>query len=238
MKDNIDLELKRIAAAYKERDTQIYSSEWKSHIYHPRHPMGRLFYEHHYNILVNALNALDLTLDNLSVLDVGCGAGAWLRMLSELGASPKNMTGIDLSANRIEAAKEKNPAMNWIHTNGENIPLPSSTFDIVMQAVVFSSILDNTLARTLAQEMLRVTKPGGSIFWIDHKRSHGESLSGYPIDTLLEYFPGCAISYKESVHPRYFRMFYNHPWLCRTLYDFTKRGCDSWFLVFRKEKQS
>ena len=235
MTTNFDAELNRIKVAYKNRDGILYSSNWKKDIYHPRHPMGRLFFEHNYNILVNALNDLDIELENSTVLDVGCGEGAWLRLLVELGAKPENLTGIDLSESRIETARKNNPAINLTTSEGDSIFFQSETFDIVMQVVVFSSIIDQNLTQILLTEMLRVTRPGGYILWIDHKKSHSATLSGYSVGQLLEYLSGCSLVYQESVHPRYMRNWYYRPWLCRLLYDFTKKDCDSWFLVFRKE---
>ncbi|MBW2662356.1 MAG: methyltransferase domain-containing protein [Deltaproteobacteria bacterium] len=137
MNQNINSEIYRLKEVYRNRDEKINSQPWKEDIYHPRHPMGRLFYEHNYNIIVDALNATDISLDNLTVLDVGCGTGAWLRLLVELGSKPENLTGIDISENRIENAKSNNPAINWIKSDGDSIPFECDTFDIVMQVVVF-----------------------------------------------------------------------------------------------------
>jgi ubiquinone/menaquinone biosynthesis C-methylase UbiE len=197
--------------------------------------MGRLFYEHHYNVLVDALNAVDVTLENCKVLDFGCGTGEWLRLLVEMGANPEYLTGIDLSESRIESARKKNPSIDWRRTEGDRIPFESSQFDLVMQVVVFSSIIDRDLAQTLLAEMLRVTKPGGYLLWIDHKKNHSPSLSGYTVQELIEYLPGTSLVYQESVHPRYFRSRHHSPWLCRSFYHFFKFFCDSWLLVFRKE---
>jgi len=233
---NINNEIERIKEVYKCRDSNSLCFGWESDIYHPRHPMGRLFYEHNYYILVNALNELQIDLENSSILDFGCGEGAWLRLLLELGAKPDRLTGIDLSYSRIAAAKEINPAINLLTSGGDNIPFQSDMFHIVMQVVVFSSIIDRNLAKTLLGEMIRVTRPGGYIFWIDHKKSHSSSLSGYSVELLLEYLPSCSLIYQESVHPRYIRNWYHRPWLCRLCYEFTRKDCDSWFLVFRKEK--
>jgi len=235
MELGISREIERIKDEYKKRDSTLSGHNWKTSIYHTRHLMGRLFYEHNWNALIDAVNALDIDLDGLSVLDVGCGSGAWLRIFPELGSSPENLTGIDLSEERIRSARSKNPAINFIKSDGENIPFPSERFDIVMQVVVFSSIIDEGLAYNLAKEMYRVLKPGGMIFWIDHKKSHSEKLTGYSIERLHDYFPSCSLIYKESVHPGYFRKWFKHPWLCRLLYSFTRIDCDSWFLAFRKE---
>lgn len=234
MPSDINAEIDRIKAAYTNRDDNIYSPSWKESVYHPRHPLGRLFYEHNYNILVDALNAVDIPLENSKVLDFGYGTGGWLRLFVEMGARPEDLTGIDLSVNRIKTARRNNPAINWMQEEGDRISFESNQFDLVMQMVVFSSIININLARTLLEELQRVTKPGGHILWIDHKKRHSDTLSGYSIEQLREYFHDCSLVYSQSVHPRYFRLGYQHPWLCRLLYNFSKISCDSWFLVFKK----
>jgi ubiquinone/menaquinone biosynthesis C-methylase UbiE len=234
MDKNANIEICRIKEVYKNRDQKNNTQTWREQIYHPRHPMGRLFYEHNYNILVDSLNKIDLNLDNLNILDFGCGTGAWLRLLIELGAKPQNITGIDISESRINIAESKNPSINWITSDGDSIPFESGMFDITMQVVVFSSIIDHHLANKILKEMLRVTKQGGYIFWIDHKKSHSSILTGYTDKQLIELLPGCTIMYKESVHPRYIRNWYNYPGLCRLFYNISKKMCDSWFLIFKK----
>lgn len=234
MSTEINAEIDRIKASYTDRDEKRYSPFWNESIYHPRHPLGRLFYEHNYNILVDALNAVNIPLENSKILDFGCGTGGWLRLLVEMGAIPENLTGIDLSANRIVTATQSNPAINWRQSEGDRISFANDQFDLVMQVVVFSSIIELNLAKILFNEMFRVTKPGGYIFWIDHKRSHSATLTGYSVELLAEWLPGCSLIYQESVHPRYFRKWYRYPRLCRLLYGFTRKSCDAWFLVFRK----
>ena len=55
-------------------------------------------------VFVTAPNLLGLIgdIEDKEVLELGCGNGYWLRMLSRTGAS---VTGIDLAENQIEAAK-------------------------------------------------------------------------------------------------------------------------------------
>jgi len=237
MDQEYNTEIKRIANEYVDRDKRLHTGDWRRYIYHPRNPMGRLFYEHQINFMTDALNYLDMDLEDKAILDFGCGTGMSLRILSELGAKPSNLTGIDLSEKSISIAKDKNPGINWQKVDGSEIPFPEDTFDIVMQLVVFSSIIDEGLARRLAGEMLRVTKPGGYVFWIDHKASHSNKLSGYPRSKMLEYFADCDLAYEMPVQPRYIRRWYGRPWLTRLLYHFTKNNCDSLFLVFRKRGQ-
>lgn len=228
-------ELIRIKQEYEKRDNKINELNWKDSIYHPRHSLGQLFYEHHRKSLIRAINRLDINLDSLKILDIGCGDGNWLRMLVDLGANPQNLTGIDLSEKRINVAKQSNPAINWIHGQEENIPLLSQGYDLVMQIVVFSSILNQELSKDLASEIYRLTKIGGYIVWLDHKKSFNEKLSGYSKTQILDYFPNTKIVYCDSVHPRYFRYLHKYsPWLCTTVYEFTRLWCDSLFIILQK----
>lgn len=231
----IESEIERLAQQYEKRDSSMYTGDWRKDAYHPRNPMGRLFHEHHFNLAVDALNAVGVGLDGADALDFGCGSGGWLRMLIELGADPARLTGIDLSERRLASARRLNPAINFVKNDGGGIPFPDRIFDLVMQVVVFSSILDEGLAAALACEMARVTRPGGHILWVDHDRALGDTLSGYPQSKVEEFFAGCRTVYADRAHPRYFRRWQGRPWLCRLLYHFSRVKCDSLILVMRKE---
>jgi ubiquinone/menaquinone biosynthesis C-methylase UbiE len=230
-------EVSRLRDVYAKRDAAMPHASWEANIYHPRHPLGHLFHEHNHDALVAALNALAIDLDGLDVLDVGCGYGYWLRYLVDLGADPGRLTGIDLSRQRIEAARTSNPAIRWVHSEDEALPFPSDSFDIVLQSVVFSSILEEEKRSTLASEMSRVVRSGGHVLWVDHKRSFAETLAGFSQTKVREYFPSGEIAYAESVHPRYFRRMYGRrAWLAQAIYRLTKVHCDSWFLALEVRK--
>jgi ubiquinone/menaquinone biosynthesis C-methylase UbiE len=229
-------EIDRIRSTYEERDAAMPYDDWKKNIYHPRHPLGRLFQEHNRNLLVKVLTRLDIDLDDMRALDVGCGYGHWLRNLADLGADPVQLTGIDLSRERIEIAHKQNPGIHWIHGNSEELPFPSDSFDLVMQVVVFSSILDPEVRKHLASEMKRVTKQNGYILWVDHKKSFSAELAGFTKARVLELFDGFEPVFEQSVHPRYFRRMYRlSPALAKAIYRITKAGCDSWALVLKRK---
>ena len=232
-------EIERIRSKYEERDADMPFADRKKNIYHPEHPLGKLFHDHHRNILKKALRIVDIDLHKLHVLDVGCGYGYWLADLAELGAIPSQLTGIDLSKDRIEIAHKQNPGIHWIHGNSEDLPFPSKSFGLVMQAVVFSSVLDAGVQKHLADEMRRVTKKNGYILWIDHKKSFSEELSGFSKAKVLELFDGFDLVHAQSVHPRYFRRMYKlSPTVAKVLYRLTKAGCDSWELILKKKNVS
>jgi ubiquinone/menaquinone biosynthesis C-methylase UbiE len=102
-----------------------------------------------------------LELSDLRILDVGCGQGRLLRACLDMGASPQNLSGVDVRSNAIEEAHILSPHLDFRISNGIDLDWPDGQFDLVMQFVVFSSIFMDDLRRHLASEMMRVLKPGG-----------------------------------------------------------------------------
>jgi ubiquinone/menaquinone biosynthesis C-methylase UbiE len=196
--------------------------------------MGRLFHEHRQDVVTDALNALDVTLEDAEVLDVGCGAGGWLRMLVELGARPEHLTGMDISESRIRAAIRANPAIHWQVIEGGAIPAAGGRFDLVMQSMVFSSILDDALATELAREMVRVLKPGGLVLWVDLLTNCPGRLRAYPSAKVRQLLAGCDIAYERRAYPAYLRRLYRHAWLCRLLLRWSDVGSECLIVVLRK----
>ena len=95
-------------------------------------------------------SALDL-LDPGSVLDVGCGDGLFLSMAKE---KISNGTGLDISAEGIRQAREKNPNMTFIHTENARLPFDDNSFE----TVVALDVLEHTLQpEELLRELRRVS---------------------------------------------------------------------------------
>ena len=95
------------------------------------------------------------------VLDLGCGTGNAALLAARLGAS---VTGIDPSQRLREAAQRRLADQGFrIDVRpgiGSAIDADAASFDVVV--AVFSVIFDPEPAKA-AQEMLRVTRPGGCI---------------------------------------------------------------------------
>jgi ubiquinone/menaquinone biosynthesis C-methylase UbiE len=102
-------------------------------------------------------------LTDATVLDVGCGTGMLLRRFLDYGAQPEHLFGLDLLADRIALARHLHPTIGWTVGSAHALPYADASFDIVMSFTLLSSILDDTLRQRIAQEMLRVRKPGGLI---------------------------------------------------------------------------
>jgi ubiquinone/menaquinone biosynthesis C-methylase UbiE len=103
-----------------------------------------------------------------SIYDAGCGAGGWLGRYLAWGAQPHRLTGVDLTPERIAHARATLPESVTLRVDDASASgLPDQSQDLVSAYVVFSTILDPAVRQRLANEMVRVKKPGGAIIWYD-----------------------------------------------------------------------
>ena len=111
-------------------------------------------------------------LSSAEVLDVGCGAGDWLRTLCAWGADEGKLHGIDLLGDRIEAARAAAPVIDFRIGSGWALPFERGSMDLVCANTVFSSIPDPDARDVLAGEIGRVMKPDGWALIYDFRVSH------------------------------------------------------------------
>jgi ubiquinone/menaquinone biosynthesis C-methylase UbiE len=230
-------EEKRIRSIYSQRDDISPWNDRFKNIYHPRHPIGEMFYEHNRHVLVKALNSLDIELPGMKILDVGCGYGNWLRNFVDFGADAENCFGVDLSLSRIEFARQKNGLINFQEQSIFSLPFQDCDFDFVFQSVVFSSILDKTSRKAGALEMVRVLNNNGWLMWLDIKQTRSSEVHAFSTSEVCELFPGLQLVYKRHVHPAYFRTI--NGWLAplsRLVSEICDFANESSILIFRKLK--
>ncbi len=104
-----------------------------------------------------------------ALLEVGCGIGTDLVRFARGGA---RVTGIDLSETAIDLAR-KNFALNGLGAeelrvgNGEQLPYPDGTFDVVYGHGVIQYTANPA---RLIQECHRVLKPGGTAIFMVYNR--------------------------------------------------------------------
>lgn len=161
-------EIDRIRAEYRRREREIPAA-----IYDLSRPAPRFAYARLLPVIMDALGrAGKLPLGGRVVADVGCGTGTWLRQFLCWGASAASLRGIDLIENRIAAARLRVPGGVLVCGDARSLPWPDATCDVVIQFMVFSSILRPAVKQRIADEMLRVLKPDGAILWYDLRRSN------------------------------------------------------------------
>ena len=141
------------------------------------------------------------SLASSKVLEIGCGNGHWLREFIKWGATPENLTGVDLLTERIATARRLTvPGVTLLCGNAADLKLPDSYFDIVFQFTVFTSILDRRVKAQVSSEMLRVLKPNGLVLWYDFflNNPRNSDVRGIKRQEIEELFPGCRIYLKKT----------------------------------------
>jgi SAM-dependent methyltransferase len=135
-------------------------------------------------------------LDDVDLLDVGCGKGGWLREFVKFGAQPHRLHGVDLLPDRIDEARRLCPMGTVLRcASATTLEFETARFDIVLQSMLFTSVLDPTMRQRIAAEMLRVVKPDGLIIWYDYYVSNPQNADVRAVSKreLRRLFPGCAI---------------------------------------------
>lgn len=171
-------------------------------------------------------------LHNTRLLDVGSGYGIELSRWISHGCQPENCTGIDLLHERIEAARRTLPTGVKIQQgDATSMPYASNSFDIVCQYTLFATILDNTIRKKIAAEMLRVLAPGGLIIWYDfwwpRKRHH---VRGISLGETKRYFPNCRYDCRAlTLHPKLSYRVTPRSWLLASLLE-KMHLCSHWLV--------
>jgi ubiquinone/menaquinone biosynthesis C-methylase UbiE len=136
------------------------------------------------------------SLRGVDVLDVGCGSAVWLREFIKWGAEPRRLTGIDLLQERVDDARELVPAgVRIVCGRAAALECEAASFDVVLQTLVFTSILEPDVRSVIAGEMCRVLRPGGLLLWYDYHVSNPKNpdVRGVTRSELLRLFPDCRI---------------------------------------------
>ena len=118
--------------------------------------------------LIRALQSIRPDTLHAKVLDVGCGRGSSLIPFIYTGFLPGNLYGIDIGSGAIADAQERFPNSHFVHGDASRMnTFADETFDIVFESTMFVMITNEGLAKTIAAEMIRVTRTGGQILLRD-----------------------------------------------------------------------
>ncbi|MEP6506719.1 MAG: class I SAM-dependent methyltransferase [Gemmatimonadales bacterium] len=120
---------------------------------------------------ISALGHMELNRDEARVLDVGCGSGAGLIQFLRLGFRPDQLTGIDISNERIDDARRSLPSVEFKCESADRLSYADGSFDIVFESTMFVLLPTEEMASGIANEMLRVTRPGGYLMLVDWRYS-------------------------------------------------------------------
>ena len=110
-----------------------------------------------------------------NILENGCGVGMYVEHLSPFGGT---VIGLEYDYERTVEAHVNSPHI--LNAAGEHVPLPSSTFDLILSHEVIEHVQDDCAA---IREMIRLLKTNGRAVIFCPNR-------GYPFETHGVYWKG------------------------------------------------
>lgn len=182
-------EIARVRRVYREyADRGREAHEWA-----PDHPGNRAVVMQRTRVLGRLLEQSGrLPLGNRRVLDLGCGDGMVLAGLVQWGARADRLVGIDLRPDAVGLAHARSPQLRFDVADATALPYRDGSFDLALAFTVFTSILDDRVARQVAGEVARVLRPGGALVWYDFRVGNPRNphVRGMPRRRLAGLFPG------------------------------------------------
>ena len=93
----------------------------------------------------------------MRVLDVGCGTGRQLAA-NRTRLPRATLVGVDRFVGMLRIAARRSPDIGWVHGDGADLPLASSSVDYATNQFSYQHIAEQ---ERFVQEMQRVLRPGG-----------------------------------------------------------------------------
>lgn len=96
-----------------------------------------------------------------TIIDLGCGIG---RMTEFMAKDFDKVVGIDISKEMIKQGRERMESLHNVflmETDGENIPLASSSIKTVFSYLVFQHVKTKEMVKSNFDEVYRILKPKG-----------------------------------------------------------------------------
>lgn len=146
---------------------------------------------------------IDFDLMDKKILDVGCGDGKDLMILSK---KANQIFGIDPSVEFLKKAQKNNPSGFFKEAVGESIPFDDETFDVVVSKWAIQTSAD---VPGVLSEMARVLKKGGMLVFLSKHpilqflqkiRDYGHGIDYYKQQITTSKIYSGTITVKEPSH--------------------------------------
>ena len=161
--DFVVAERERIKREYQRRAAEISPDR-----YSDSQPAAQFMTDRRNRQAAEMLRELNIFPSRETVcLEVGCGSVGWLGELRDWGVNEQELHGIELDPFRAEAAKKLLPTADIRLGDGVDLPWPDQKFQLVIASTLFTSVLDGSVRRLIAEEIERVLAPGGALLWYD-----------------------------------------------------------------------
>lgn len=152
----------------------------------------------------------DVVIQDMHVLDVGCGTGILTLKLLERCAG--KICAVDISEYMVDILKKKIETEGYPQNtadvrvaDAENLPFDDCIFDVVISSMVFGMVPNQ---EKMIAEMIRVVKPGGIVAISTHGPTHYAELSDAVFAVIpKQYMLGRRILYWPRGRERMYKFF-------------------------------
>ncbi len=185
-------------------------------IYAPNHPIGiysrKVLFTALDKVIKDHFSESD-ELNQLLLLDIGCGNGGMLQYFIEQGFDQKKLFGIDLSESRITRAKLKLPEADFSIGDVTKVKLEPEKFDAVSAFDLFSHLKTKEDIIAGLSNIYDSLKPGGVFIWYDiYAADHFEVPEsneswGFSKEQFKQFASECNFEIKEQ--KPLFKKFFN-----------------------------
>lgn len=212
-----------VAERYARRAARQQARGVGVDLYSPLRPEVVLAMQQRQRVLLALLSRhATQPLNQLRVLEIGCGSGSNLLELASLGFDASRLVGNELLPERAAAARRQLPAATTLHEgDATQLPFEAASFDLVYQSTVFSSLLDDAFQQRLADAMWRWVRPGGAVLWYDftYNNPRNPDVRGVPLARVRALFPSARIDVRRVTlaPPISRRAARIHPSVCKVL---------------------
>lgn len=199
-----------------DRFNQESEVDVKNSIYDASHPIGKYSQKYFFKGLSEFIlwYKKDVgKIQNVKLLDLGCGTGGILHYFFQNGFPNKNLTGIDLSDLRIKRAQQNFPDINFICGDAVHFKLENQKFDIITAFDLYSHLATKEELNTALKNVHHHLNENGIFLWYDiYAKDHFSSSTqadsaGFSKKQMLD-FAACSnfeIIYQKS----FFKFFFN-----------------------------
>ncbi len=189
---------------YKYSSSQKYTYKWSN-----TRLGNQLIEKERFIKIKNLFKSNSIELKNKIIIDIGCAGGNTISLLKNLGASEKNICGIDLREKRLNIAKKSFPKANFELMDARKIKFPDQSFDFINVFTVLTSILDSDHRHSVSKELVRILRPGGYILYYDFRFNNpfNKNVRGIKLEEIKLLFPNMEKDLKLiTVFPPMIRM--------------------------------
>ena len=133
-------------------------------------------------------------------LEIGYGKLGWLADFISWGMRETDLYGIELDPRRAEIAQTALPNAHLKVGDATELPWRDDCFDFVVASTVFSSILDLTVRKSIANEMTRVLARKGVVIIYDASINNpgNKSFMRVKQNEIRAMFPDLSCQFRSS----------------------------------------